>query len=482
MRKGCRITAVLQVVALLGGCSLFQSKPFVPSTIAALGDSITMGIQDAGLFVDNQQKCYAYLVARQMGQARGFQQPLAGSAGDVSTGIGVPPYETPLWIEAGFVKTDYLPEGITQEQLMQLVVPKLQNLFYPNPYNNLGVNGARLDDLNHATGYAGSYSHENFFYDIVLRNLDPPLPNLGQGKNAVEQAALLDPEYIFLWIGNNDVLGYVLSGGEDESRITATTTFETELRDIIDYLQANTTDAKIVLANIPEYLPFGYALDDVFVAGSPKLFNPTTLQPIDFTGLGYIDLQIADDDGETVSHLLLTAAAAYIEQGMGIDPSDLDSLTADQKAPLAGVTIPSGTVPLTKDLVFTDQEEAKTLSTIGAFNLIIAQVAEEYDLPLVDVNGWMQPGGGAPLPSDGCLKFALVSQDNTIFSLDGIHPNNYGHALIANQFIATMKASFGLNIPSLNAASYSGQYSGKALVVPALKAIRRLDEMYAPVR
>jgi hypothetical protein len=147
-----------------------------------------------------------------------------------------------------------------------------------------------------------------------------------------------------------------------------------------------------------------------------------------------------------------------------------------------GVKVPAAAVPLTKDLVFTDQEEAKTLSTIGAFNLIIAQVAEEYDLPLVDVNGWMQPGGGAPLPSDGCLKFALVSQDNTIFSLDGIHPNNYGHALIANQFIATMKASFGLNIPSLNAASYSGQYSGKALVVPALKAIRRLDEMYAPVR
>ena len=275
----------------------------------------------------------------------------------------------------------------------------------------------------------------------------------------------------------------MLSGGEDESRITATTTFETELRDIIDYLQANTTDAKIVLANIPEYLPFGYALDDVFVAGSPKLFDPTTLQPIDFTGSGgYIDLQVAAEDGGTVTHLLLTAAAAYIEQGLGIDPSDLGSLTPEQMEPLAGVTIPSAAAPLSMDLVFTDQEESKTLSTIAAFNAIIAQVAADYALPLVDMNTWMQPGGGAPLPNDNCLKFALASQDNTIFSLDGIHPNNYGHALIANQFIATMKASFGLNIPSLNAASYSGQYSGKALVVPALKAIRRLDEMYAPAQ
>jgi hypothetical protein len=215
----------------------------------------------------------------------------------------------------------------------------------------------------------------------------------------------------------------------------------------------------------------------------PRLFDPTTLQPIDFTGSGgYIDLQVAAEDGGTVTHLLLTAAAEYIEQGMGIDPMDLDSLTPEQKAPLGGVTIPSGAVPLTKDLVITDQEESLTLSTIAAFNAIIAQVAADEALPLVNVNTWMQPGGGAPLPNDSCLQFALVSQDNTIFSLDGIHPNNYGHALIANEFIATLNASFGLSIPSLNAASYAGQYSGKALVVPSLKAIRRLDEMYAPAK
>jgi hypothetical protein len=145
------------------------------------------------------------------------------------------------------------------------------------------------------------------------------------------------------------------------------------------------------------------------------------------------------------------------------------------------VTIPSGCA-LTKELVFTDQEESKTISTIAAFNLIIAQVAAVYGLPLIDVNTWMQPGGGPPLPNDSCLEFALVSQNNTIFSLDGIHPNNYGHALIANEFIGTMNASFGLNIPPLNAASYAGQYSGKALVVPTLKAIRRLEEMYAPAK
>ena len=383
------------------------------------------------------------------------------------------------------MKTDYLPVGITQEQLMQLIVPKLQNLFYPDPYNNLGVNGARLDDLNHATGYKTSDGGENFFYDIVLRNLDPPWPNFG-GTTAVQQVAQLDPEYIFLWIGNNDILGYVLSGGEEPGRITDLTTFETELRDILTYLQANTT-AQIVLANIPRYLPFGYALDHVFVAGSPKIFDPTTLEPIDFTGSGgYIDLQVAYEEAGTVKHLLLTAAAAYIEQGMGIDPADLNDKQKDQLAS-KGVTIPTAAVPLTKDLVFTDEEESLSLGTIAAFNLIIATVAADpdVDVPVVDVNRWMKPGGGPPLPNDSCLGFALVSlvsQRNTIFSLDGIHPSNYGHAFIANEFIATMNAKFGLHIPKLIPENYKDQYYGKALVVPSLKALRRLEEMYAPSR
>ena len=98
MNKGSRIAAVLLPVALLGGCSLFQNKPFVASTIVALGDSITMGIQDAGLVESYQLNCYPYLVAKQMGQARGFRQPLVGEPG-----IGVPPYAQPLALHEGFV-------------------------------------------------------------------------------------------------------------------------------------------------------------------------------------------------------------------------------------------------------------------------------------------------------------------------------------------------------------------------------------------
>ncbi len=211
-----RLLCVFLAAALLAGCQIAQEKPATPSTIVSLGDSMTMGIQDAGLVAENQYNCYPYLLAKQMGQARGFQQPLVNEPG-----IGVPPYERPLWLEDGMVEAQYLDPGITQQQLMMLIMGRLRNLFWPEPYNNLGVNGARLDDLNHATGYATSSGGENFFYDIVLRNLDAPLPDFGD-TTAVEQAIMLDPEYITLWIGNNDILGYVLGGGEKPELITHT--------------------------------------------------------------------------------------------------------------------------------------------------------------------------------------------------------------------------------------------------------------------
>jgi len=52
----------------------------------------------------------------------------------------------------------------------------------------------------------------------------------------------------------------------------------------------------------------------------------------------------------------------------------------------------------------------------------------------------------------------LSDVENTAFSLDGIHPNNGGHAIIANAFIDVINKAFGLNIPLVDTAEFSGQY------------------------
>ncbi len=468
---------VITVIDITPGCigviKVESSGQEPPPTLVAIGDSITMGIQDAGLIKSFQENCYPYFLALQMGAAGVFQQPLVRSPG-----TGVPPYETPLLLSNGQIIPDYLDPAITPEQLMLLVFSKLDNAYYSEPYNNLGVNGARLHDLRYTTGYSHSYYNDpNFFFDIVLRNLAfGQVPNFA-GKTVAEEAAMRDPDYILLWIGNNDVLGYILGGGEDPSRITSPADFEAEYRRVLQYL-TTLTEADIVLANIPEYLPFGYALDSVFVAGNAKLFNPKTLQPIDFDigpGEEYVDLYIQLENEGDVKHLLLTAGAAYIEKGLGIPTG----LTDAQKNTLValGLTVPVTPLPLTNDLVLTDMEEQASLAAINAFNQKIATLSFEFGLPVVDMNSWMKPGGSLP---DSYFMFALVAQDDTMYSLDGVHPNNLGHALCANAFIKLLNQRYNLSLAQLNPNLYKGQYSGKSIQSGSIKAIKRVIEMYAP--
>ncbi|MCB1318688.1 MAG: hypothetical protein KDK34_00460, partial [Leptospiraceae bacterium] len=43
-----------------------------------------------------------------------------------------------------------------------------------------------------------------------------------------------------------------------------------------------------------------------------------------------------------------------------------------------------------------------------------------------------------------------------IFGLDGVHPNRYGHAVLANELIKSINAEYGVSIPQVS--EYSAWY------------------------
>ena len=92
---------------------------------------------------------------------------------------------------------------------------------------------------------------------------------------------------------------------------------------------------------------------------------------------------------------------------------------------------------------------------------------------MVDVNALLKQGG-LPAGVDASLEYAFVAQDNTVFSLDGVHPSNLGHALIANAFVEVMNRELGLAIPALDPADYDGQYSGRSLTLDVLRALEHV--------
>jgi len=357
------------------------------------------------------------------------------------------------------------------------------------PYDNLAVNGARLFDIRHTTGSIDSVSEGNYFFDIVLRNVIlPPYPFFGN-TTVLDQAVELDPDIIIIWIGNNDVLGAVLAGG-DQSQITTHDNFKNEMYALLSDLSSQTS-ADIVMSNIPGYLPLGFALDTVFVntgpAFEPVVFDMTTLQPVNFgtdADPEYIPLLIEESK---VSHILLTGAIEYSESGMGI-PTELqlegdpynklptEAAAIYQKMTNIGLPVDGSSVgdALTDEYTITSDEEQAIDNAIEDFNSIISELAGQFSIPVVDMYALYDPENpGAFGGYSG--EYVLHNQASTIFSLDGVHPNNLGHAVIANSFIDTLNQRYGFNLAKIDPESYKGQYVGLSDFKSCLYALKCLS-------
>jgi len=482
------LPSALVLLSILATC-VQPGGPPTSLKMAAVGDSITMGIQDAGLLRAFQQKSYPYLIAQQMGGAASFQQPYVESPG-----IGVPPYKVPLALQQGaIIETIWNPTSASE--VLNWILPKLSNLGFRDPYNNLGINGARLFDLRHTTSYSNSRD-TNYFFDVVLRNITTvPYPNFG-GTTAVQQAVKLKPEIVLLWIGSNDILGSVLVGcGTNGNNTfngnrydpTSSFDFRTEYQNIINDLTAGGI-SRIVMCKIPAYLPFVNALDGISrtTSGGARLcvFDPKTLAPIDFGGGVYLPLLLQETDA---THLLLSGGLACITTGQGL-PGSSDLAGYTNPGDMIALMKAHGLAPnesgpgttLTGDLTITPAEEATVRGVIDSYNGVLASLSASYGIPLVDIiQSWWGNDSQTPNPFGGFSGlYALQTQDTTTFSLDGIHPSNLGHALTANAFIRVMNQTWGLGIPELDPGRYKGQYSGLSMLPQALKALEHVREIY----
>jgi hypothetical protein len=468
MKHTASLLSILLLIAI--SCSTGK-EPEPPEadqiTLVAIGDSITMGIQDAGLKKDYQLNSFPCLIAQQLGSEDNFQQPVISSPG-----FGIPPYEMPLQFNGGKIIADYFEGEVDKFALLLKILPLLENFSLERPYDNLGIGGARLHDVLHATSHKDSALPDNFLFDIVLRNFSGP------GTTVVQQAIELDPAIVLLWIGNNDILGAVLAGG-DQSLITDPDEFRFDYEKLLSELSDN-TDAALFMANIPGYLSFANAFDDIFqvVVGFssvevPVVFDCESFEPIDF-GNGeerFIPLVVEErSEQDPVKYLLPNALAAFVVNGMGIpDAVYLETVlgyTAPEAQGLVDTMHAKGLntegdafgSPITGDMTITASEEEHFVSAVTEFNTILLGLSAQYDVPLVDINYlWDPDQKGAFGGYSG--DFVLDDPVNTVFSLDGVHPNNLGQALVANAFIDEINKTLKLGIQKLRTEDYRGQYA-----------------------
>jgi len=423
--------------------------------IVFIGNSLTAGFQSGGLVEDLQANSFPALIYRQMGQGDLIEQPLVGNPGISSTpGVGVLDFNPATGAIA--------PRGTYTD-----VTALLMNATVARPYDNLGVPGARLTHLLNA--YDAVTGGGNPFFSLILRN-----PNFG----------------------NNDVLGAALSGG-NPGLITPAASFQTDYIAMIQQLGTIENLVGILAANIPNVtdIPYVNLLDglvykDVPVPGVglvnlPVVFD-SNFQPVDFdpsAGELYLPLKTTEgvlSGGSPVKHILLPFLSQYQASGLGVpDSTDIANTLIGLGIPpmqaavmaqqavqgmiAAGLT-PSG-VAIPGTLTITADEEAVLLAAVTGFNQIIAAVAGSAGIPVIDANAMLSQLNSPTGIDDYSGKFVFFDPANTAFSLDGVHPNNGGYAIFANEIIKVLNSfSDDINIPLVDTQQFKGQYTGGAAI------------------
>ncbi len=223
------------------------------SKYVALGNSLTSGFTDNALFISGQENSYPNILASQMALAGGgnFTQPLMPDDIGGFSNLGI----------AGRLKLVINPETGT---MGPLAMPAQSPLTMVNgAVNNMGVPGAKSFHLV-AENYgdpAGIGSYANPYFVRFASS---------STTTVLADAAMQQPTFFSLWIGNNDVLSYASSGGVGVNQTGNTNPATYGGNDISDpqvvagSIQAilevmrNQVGARGVIANIPSItdIPF----------------------------------------------------------------------------------------------------------------------------------------------------------------------------------------------------------------------------------
>ena len=399
------VSKFVALCAVLATCALpmFAARGKADFTrYVALGDSFGAGVSNSSLVASHQVWSYPAVIARQA-KAKDFQMPLVSEPGI-----------TPELALVSISPLTIAPKGTTNGSPL--------NLNLPRPYNNLSIPGARAIDLTTLTGKEPPTNTQRSFAQFILRGLGTP----------VDQALSLNPTFISIFIGGNDVLGAVLAG--TPSQLTPLEDFKTAYAAALDKLIAGAPNAGMVTAGVPGVTFFPYAN-----TVPPVLVNPATSKPVPGPDGKPIFL-VADLGGGNFGQLppgslVLLPAISKISTGYGI-PAVLKPNFP---------TLPDVGKPLADTDVLTPTEVATIDARAADVNAYIKSAAAARDIPFVDLAPLLN-SLKAGINVDGVvLSTAFVT--GGVFGFDGFHPTDIGYTLIANEFIKTINNAYGTRIP-----------------------------------
>jgi hypothetical protein len=369
----------------------------------SFGNSITAGIQSGGLSDSLQRLAYPVLLARAMGGTR-FRYPSLNNPG-CPTPITVIFTNPPT-------RLGNLPEAFCA--LRGAAQPYLSNVAFP---------GADvLETLNSDYHTPQPPASATDAYKLFL---------LG-GRTELQRAREVQPTFVTVWLGNNDVLGAILDTGDagQAADITPPATFTTEFGAFMDSLDTFGSIQGGVLIGV------------VQVTGAPYVS----------TGRAYF------------------AASAAIPT-LTVDPNCLvgDHIPGGAPADSAFVLVPfhygavkvaqaAAGIPTTLDCsdphVISVPEAINMITTVALYNQTIAAAAAARGWAYLDPNPLLRtlaldPTRIRPFPAFPPSPDAVAAPFGTALSRDGIHPSTSTQKLIAQVLRDSINVHYAAAIPAI---------------------------------
>jgi lysophospholipase L1-like esterase len=491
MKKSLKYASpILTLLGLtIGGCQVDIPEPEGSgagggadfSRYIAVGNSLTAGYADNGLYLAGQQSSYPSLLARQFEQVGGgsFTQPLFDAANAAGSGYlqlkGFDATGNPiLGPEAAAAPGQFA----TGRAYVSASLPLLVR-YKGTDNQNLGVPGIRMSDINTASyGQLTAQSNSS--------NFNPYFERLLSGTDSrtylsyvQERVATVKPTFFTEWLGNNDVLGYATAGAASSS-LTPVATFTTNTNQVLDALSAGGT--KGLVATIPDVtgIPFFTTVGPRFKAtltakNVPGMFiitgaKPGTATPPAGTPNNRRQITTADirdaSGGRQLFTLTSSPFLSLFNLPTGAPWRYLYGLSGQPKAgfPLflnafgIDTTATFGTSalnPIPSAFVLDDLEQTEVANATNSFNSVLVAAADSRNLAVFDANGFFSNIARNGLVVNGVSNSAAFVTGN-LFSLDGVHPTPRGYAVIANEMIKAINYKYGSNVPGIDATRYPG--------------------------
>jgi lysophospholipase L1-like esterase len=430
MKKLLKLGGFVSVMLLaIFSCKPKYEKPEAskgeidPTHFVMIGGAHSSGYMNDALYYDGQQNSLAVLISNQLSLVGGnlINQPFVNAN---SVGIGLTGLAQ---LKLGY-KTDC--KGVTSLSPVRVTSTGDVSIFSDNLYSatnkfgNYGIPGMKLLDVSTA-----NYSQTNPFFSRMAST---------SGTSVLNDVTSTNATFFTCFLGIEDVLDYAKSGGTI-ANLPSAVEFENAYTNLIQQLTAN--GAKGAIATIPDVteMPYfmtipwnGLNLDEANAALLNSNFNP-----LFYYSVGSNPFLIADSTANEFPYRQVQSNELMLLS------LPLDSV----KCNLMGVFVPI------RDEFVLDQPEIQLLRTrIAEYNNAIISLASQYNLALVRVDQYCSNLKTGFTYNGVSMSAKFVS--GGAYSLDGIHFNAKGNALLANEFLKSINLKYKSRIPLLNANAF----------------------------